>query len=66
MYPETPDIFLEWENLVITYRITGKPTHDARIVAAMKIHGLKNIITFNTSDFKRFVDITAIDPTTIQ
>jgi predicted nucleic acid-binding protein len=66
VHPETPNIFAEWENLVIIYRVTGKSTHDARIVAAMKVHGLKNIITFNASDFKRFVDIAAIDPTTIK
>ena len=34
--------------------------HDTRLVAAMKVHGLSHILTFNVKDFKRFVDITVI------
>ncbi|HKS42980.1 MAG TPA: type II toxin-antitoxin system VapC family toxin [Blastocatellia bacterium] len=63
--PETPDILTEWERIVIQYRVSGKQAHDARIAAAMNVHGVKNLLTFNTDDFKRYSDIAAINPHSI-
>ena len=54
---DAPAIFAEWERLVIRHRVAGKPTHDARLVAAMVAHSLTHILTFNTDDFKRFSGI---------
>ncbi len=55
-------LFDEWEMLVRAHRISGKNTHDARIVAAMRVHGIHTILTFNTRDFARYQDITVLDP----
>ncbi len=55
--PENETIFEHWENLVKTYRVSGKTSHDARIVAAMQAHKIVNLLTFNVSDFKRYSDI---------
>lgn len=63
--PDTSTIFSEWENLVTQYQVIGKQVHDARLVAAMKIHGLSHILTFNIDDFKRFNNITPVSPQTI-
>lgn len=60
--PDTPEIFAEWEALVTQHRVIGKPSHDARIVAAMNIHAVNNLLTFNTDDFKRYTNINAVDP----
>jgi hypothetical protein len=38
--PETPAIYPMWEALVASHQVTGKPAHDARLVAAMRVHGL--------------------------
>lgn len=65
LLPDTPDIFNEWEKLVIQHQVIGKPTHDARLVAAMNVHKLTHLLTFNTNDFKRFTSITAVDPSSI-
>jgi predicted nucleic acid-binding protein len=65
LLPETPAIFPAWEALVGRYQVSGKPTHDARLVAAMQVHGLTSILTFNTSDFRRYVDIEVVDPTSV-
>lgn len=62
LLPDTPGIFTEWEQLVIRYQVMGKQAHDARLVAAMKAHGLTHLLTFNTADFKRFTEITAVNP----
>ncbi len=63
--PDTPEIFVQWEALVIKHRVMGKPSHDARIVAAMNVHVVNNLLTFNTDDFKRYTNINAVDPRNI-
>jgi len=60
--PDTPAIYSKWEKLVVQHQVTGKPSHDARLVAAMMSHKLTHILTFNTDDFKRFSGITAVNP----
>jgi predicted nucleic acid-binding protein len=62
LLPETPTFFPEWERLVVQHAVSGKNTHDARIVAAMNAHGVAQLLTFNGSDFKRFLGITSISP----
>jgi predicted nucleic acid-binding protein len=62
---DTPQIFSEWERLVRQYRVTGKQSHDARLVAAMKVHNLTHLLTFNDRDFKRFTEITVVNPQNI-
>jgi predicted nucleic acid-binding protein len=54
---EDETIFENWENLVKTYRVSGKTTHDARIVAAMQTHKIENLLTFNVADFKRYSNV---------
>jgi predicted nucleic acid-binding protein len=69
LLPETPDVYLQWRRLCAAYGVSGLPAHDARLVAAMKAHGLAHLLTFNTRHFRRFEageNIAAIDPTTIQ
>lgn len=62
MLPDTEELYRTWETLVIRYRVSGKATHDARIVAAMTEHGQKSILTFDTGDFKRYADIEPVHP----
>jgi predicted nucleic acid-binding protein len=38
MLPETEEIFPAWERLVMAYQVSGKPAHDARLVAALYGH----------------------------
>ncbi len=52
----------EWRRLVVQYRVSGVQVHDARLVAAMRVHGIKRILTLNTSDFGRFDRIEAVLP----
>ena len=59
---ETPDTYDVWEALVVQHGVAGKQTHDARLVAAMKVHGLNSILTFNTADFKRYPNIEVVHP----
>lgn len=63
--PDTDGIFSEWERLVVRYRVAGKQVHDARLVAAMLVHRVTHLLTFNTDDFKRFNEITVVNPQNI-
>lgn len=60
--PETPAIYPTWEALVIQYQVIGKPAHDARLVAAMRVHGLDTILTFDRTGFSRYLGIEVIHP----
>ena len=62
---DTPSVFVEWERLVAKYVSEGKQNHDARIVAAMLVHANPGVLTFNDSDFRRYVEIDAISPADI-
>ena len=42
--------------------MAGKKAHDARLVAAMNLHGITHIVTFNSDDFARDAGITVIHP----
>ncbi len=63
--PETPAIYPAWETLVLDYAISGKPSHDARLVAAMQVHGLTAILTVDKTAFSRFPRIEVIHPAEI-
>ena len=62
LHHDVTRIFKNWEHLVTKYQVQGKQAHDARIVAEMIAHDIKNILTFNIDDFKRYTEITAILP----
>ncbi len=60
--PDSQAIYREWKRLVVVHKVIGKQVHDTRIVAAMNVHNISNLLTFNKADFKRFEHITLIDP----
>ena len=55
-------VHLKWRKLIIAHNVSGVQVHDARLVAAMLVHGVQRILTFNTKDFARFDKIEAVDP----
>lgn len=59
---ETPAIYPAWEGLVLEHAVSGKPSHDARLVAAMQVHGLTALLTFDRTGFVRFPGIEVIYP----
>jgi predicted nucleic acid-binding protein len=65
LLPDSGPIFTQWESLVWQYGVQGKNTHDARLVAAMLVHGVAQLLTFNAADFARYGGITVLDPTAI-
>jgi predicted nucleic acid-binding protein len=61
---DSPVIYTRWRTLVVRYGVSGVQVHDARLVAAMRVHEIRYILTFNTSDFKRYAEegIIAVSP----
>lgn len=60
--PEPDDVLDIWLDLVTRYGVSGRPTHDARLVATMLANGVTRVLTFNGKDFARFSEITVETP----
>ena len=52
----------EWRRIGVAANVSGIQVHDARLVAAMRVHGIANLLTLNAKDFRRFGDITVLSP----
>jgi len=65
LLPDIPAIYPAWESLVTRYQVSGKPAHDARLVAAMEAHGLTTILTFDESGFSRYPGVEVVHPAAV-
>ena len=48
--------------VLTTHRAVGRQVHDANIVATMLDCGVRRLLTFNVTDFRRFTPLINIDP----
>jgi predicted nucleic acid-binding protein len=64
LLPDTPAVYEEWKGLVAKHAVSGAKVHDARLVAIMNVHGVRRILTFNSSDFARF-EIEVLHPSVV-
>jgi predicted nucleic acid-binding protein len=64
LLPDSPAAYAEWKRLVVAHGVLGSKVHDARLVAAMNVHGVRRILTFNTGDFIRY-QIETLHPATV-
>lgn len=66
LLPDNARVHQEWRKLVLSFGVSGVQVHDARIVAAILVHQVAHILTFNTLDFARYssIGIFAVDPKT--
>lgn len=63
--PDSPAILPEWERLVTTHAVSGRDSHDTRIVASMNVHKITHLLTFNKDDFKRYPGIAVFLPSEV-
>ena len=49
----------------LKHPVSGKQAYDARLVAAMKVHKVTHLLTFNSEDFKRYEGITVVSPSSV-
>jgi predicted nucleic acid-binding protein len=64
LLPDVPAIYAEWRRLVTQHGVLGAKVHDARLVAAMNVHGVTRLLTFNAGDFARY-GIEVLQPAVI-
>jgi len=62
LLPDIPAIYPVWKRIVQDYRVQGVKVYDARLVAVMSVYAIDSVLTFNTADFKRYSDVSAIHP----
>jgi predicted nucleic acid-binding protein len=55
----------EWRRIVVAQGVSGVQVHDARLVAAMHIHRIDNLLTLNVQDFRRYSGIVVISPRSV-
>jgi hypothetical protein len=53
LLPDTDRVHAEWRRLVVSSSVAGVQVHDARLVAAMMVHGVTRLLTLNDRDFAR-------------
>jgi predicted nucleic acid-binding protein len=53
---------LKWRRLVVVHAVVGVKVHDARLVAAMHVHGVSHLLTLDEEDFNRYPGITVVHP----
>lgn len=62
LLPDSLATHQEWRRLIVAHAVKGVAIHDARLVAAMSVHGVPHLLTLNVSDFKRYAGITVVSP----
>ncbi len=59
---ESSQIFITWLNLVTANQVTGKRTHDIRLVGVILANNITHLLTFNPKYFNRITNITIVQP----
>ena len=59
---ERPSVLDRLLDLLAAHRVSGRQVHDANVVATMREHGIRRLLTFNAADFRRFARIIRIEP----
>jgi predicted nucleic acid-binding protein len=62
LLPDSVAVHQEWRALLVSRNVSGVQVHDARLAAAMRVHGIQRILTFNERDFARYPEIQAVHP----
>jgi predicted nucleic acid-binding protein len=65
LLPDSLAVHEAWRELLVTHSVSGVQVYDARLVAAMRVHGIRRILTFNDKDFARYTETEAIHPRSV-
>lgn len=66
LLPDNEGVYREWRRIVVKHSVSGVQVHDARLAAAMYVHGVSHILTLNVADFSRFDSLTALHPDSVK
>lgn len=65
LLPDSEATYREWRRIVVREAVSGIQVYDARLAAAMLVHGIGHILTLNVTDFNRYSGITAMHPNSV-
>lgn len=51
---DIPAVYREWRVLMKAWKITGRQSHDARLIATLAAHQVPTLMTFDLNHFKRY------------
>lgn len=51
---DVPAIYNEWRVLMKTWKVTGRQSFDARLIATMIVHKVPQLMTFDVNHFRRY------------
>jgi predicted nucleic acid-binding protein len=60
--PDSQEVHDRWRALLVLHNIQGVQVHDARLAASMYVHGVRQLLTFNIRDFRRFAGLHVFQP----
>jgi len=60
--PDNHEVHNRWRSLLVAHNIQGVQVHDARLAASMYVYGVRQILTINIRDFRRFRDLHVVHP----
>lgn len=66
LLPDNEAVYREWRRIVVKYSVSGVQVHDARLAAAMYVHGVSHTLTLNVADFSRFDGLAALHPDSVK
>jgi predicted nucleic acid-binding protein len=62
LLPDNEATYREWRKIVVQHSVSGVQVYDARLAAAMFVHGVKHLLTLNVMDFSRYSGLTPLHP----
>jgi predicted nucleic acid-binding protein len=62
LLPDSELVYRVWREIVVRNNVSGAQVHDARLAAAMKVHGISHILTLNQPDFARYSEVNVVHP----
>lgn len=65
LLPDSETVYQEGRRLIVEFGVSGVQVHDARLAAAMYVHGVNHILTMNVTDFSRFKGLIPVHPSSI-
>jgi len=65
LLPDSGEVYREWRRIVVKHKVFGVRVHDARLAAAMYVHGVSYVLTLNVTDFSRFEGLTTLHPDSV-
>ena len=63
---EDSRVYMVWRRLLLSNDVRGVQVHDAHLAAALEVHDVTHLLTFNGVDFKRFTSLIPLHPQEVQ